>query len=222
MAERVIVKAERRDSRGKNVARRLRAEGRIPVVIYGGHGESVPATVALTDLAAILRSDSGQNTVFSFDIDGAVSDVIFQDRQIDPIRGRLIHADLRRLVKGEKIEMTVAIHLIGEPIGVKEDGGMLEQQMRDLKILCEPALAPDAINVDVSGLRINESIHVSDIAVGEGVEIQAAPEALVASVVYIKEPELEPQIEEGAEPAVEGAEPPAGEQPGGEGGGEES
>ncbi len=219
MAEKVIVKAEQREDRGKTVARRLRASGRVPVVIYGGGGESVAASAAIADLAAILRSDSGQNTVFSFEVDGEAADVIFQDRQVDPIRGRLIHADLRRLVKGEKIEMTVTIHLIGEPLGVKEDGGMLEQQMRELKILCEPALAPDAINVDVTNLRINESVHVSDLTVGEGIEIHVPGDALVASVIYVKEPELAPQVEEGAQPVVEGEAAPEAA-PEGEGGGE--
>ena len=91
---------------------RLRVEGKIPVVVYGGGAESVAAAAELKDLAAILRTDSGVNTVFSLDIDGeGVNDVIFQDRQIDPVRGRLIHADLRRFAKGEKIEMTVPIHL---------------------------------------------------------------------------------------------------------------
>jgi large subunit ribosomal protein L25 len=221
MAEKVIVKAEKRDERGKNVARRLRGLGRVPVIVYGGGGESLAASAALADLAAILRSDSGQNTVFSLDIAGVgESDVIFQDRQIDAIRGRLIHADLRRLVKGEKIEMTVPIHLVGEPIGVKDDGGMLEQQMREIKILCEPANAPDAIDVDVSGLHLNESVHVSDLTVGEGIEIQVAAEAVIASVVYVKEAVLEPQIEEGAQPVVEGEEggAPAAAEPEAEGG----
>ena len=205
MAEKIVVKAEKRDTRGKNEARRMRADGKIPVVVYGGGAEAVSATVDLADLAAILRSDSGQNTVFSFDIAGAeTTDVIFQDRQIDVLRGRLLHADLRRLVKGEKMEMTVNIHLLGEPFGVKEDGGMLEQQMREIKILCEPALAPDSIDVDVSELRVGDSLHVSDLTVAKGIEIHAAEDALVASVIMVKEPELEPQVEEAAAPEVVG------------------
>src|SRR5207302_7918262 len=132
---------------------------------------------------------SGANTVFTFDIDGAdATDVIFQDRQIDPVRGRLIHADLRRLVKGEKIEMTVAILLDGEPIGVKEDGGMLEQAMRDIKVLCEPANAPEGIHVDVSGLRVGESLHISDLKVAEGVEVLGDPDAVIAHVIVVQEP----------------------------------
>src|SRR5262249_1295865 len=96
MAEKFVIKAEARDLRGKNAARRLRTEGKIPVVVYGGEGESEAVTANLADLAAILRSATGHNTVFSLDIDGKAADVIFQDRQIDPIRGRMIHADLRR------------------------------------------------------------------------------------------------------------------------------
>jgi large subunit ribosomal protein L25 len=115
MAEKVIVKAEKREQRGKNDARRLREVGKIPVSIYGGGGETVAAIVELKELAAILRSDTGHNTIFTIDMIGEGSnDVIFHDRQIHPIKGRLIHADLRRLAKGEKIEVTVPIHIIGE------------------------------------------------------------------------------------------------------------
>ena len=145
MAEKVVVKAEKREERGKNVNRRLRVEGKIPVVVYGGGTESVAVTAALSDLAAILRTDAGVNTVFSLDIDGVgTSDVIFQDRQIDAIRGRLIHADLRRIAKGEKIEMTVPIHLIGETEAAKETGAVLTQSLREVKVLCEPARTPES------------------------------------------------------------------------------
>ena len=113
MAEKIVVKAEKREEFGKNVNRRLRADGKVPVVIYGGGTESVSATAPLSELAAIIRSDSGINSVFSIDVAGDINDVIFQDRQVDVITGRLIHADLRRFAKGEKIEMTVQIHVVG-------------------------------------------------------------------------------------------------------------
>jgi len=202
MAEKFTVKAETRETRGKNEARRMRAEGKVPVVIYGGGAESVAASASLAELAAVLRSDGGANTVFSLDISGAgAADVMFQDRQIDPVRGRLIHADLRRLVKGEKIEMTVPITLDGEPIGVTEEGGMLDQSLREVKVLVDPAKAPDSIHVDVSGLKVGDAIHISDLKI-EGGEIHGEPEAVVAHVITLKEPELEPQVEAGAEPAV--------------------
>jgi large subunit ribosomal protein L25 len=210
MAEKIIIKAEKRDQQGKNVNRRLRAEGKIPVVVYGGGTESLAAVADLKDLAAILRTDTGVNTVFSLDIAGeGVNDVIFQDRQIDPIRGRLIHADLRRFARGEKIEMTVPIHLIGEPEALKEEGAVMTQALREIKVLCEPARTPDSIDVDVTGLTSEHAVHVSDLKVGEGIEIHEAPETVVASIVIVREEELEPQLEAGAEPTVVGEETPA-------------
>jgi large subunit ribosomal protein L25 len=212
MAEKVIVKAQKREERGKNINRRLRVEGKIPVVVYGGGGESVAATASLSDLAAILRTDAGVNTVFSLDIDGAgVTDVIFQDRQIDAIKGRLIHADLRRIAKGEKIEMTVPIHLTGEAEGLKEEGAVLSHALREIKVLCEPANTPESIDLDISGLTSDHALHVSDLRVGPGIEIHEAPETVVASIVVVKEPELEPQVEEGVEPEVEGEAPEGAE-----------
>ena len=210
MAEKIVIKAEKREAGGKNVNRRLRADGKVPVVVYGGGTESVAAVAELKDLAAILRTDTGVNTVFSLDIPGeGINDVIFQDRQIDVIRGRLIHADLRRFARGEKIEMTVPIHLIGEPEALKEEGAVMTQALREIKVLCEPAKTPDSIDVDVTGLTSEHAIHVSDLRVGEGIEIHEAPETVVASIVIVQEVELEPQVEAGAEPEVVGDETPA-------------
>jgi large subunit ribosomal protein L25 len=211
MAEKFVIKAEARDLRGKNAARRLRAAGKIPVVVYGGGGESVALTASLSDLAAVLRSRTGHNTVFSLDIEGAgPNDVIFQDRQIDPVRGRMIHADLRRLVAGEKIELTIPLRFVGEPVGVKEENGLFVETMREITALCDPGNVPTAIDVDVSGLHLNESLHISDLKFPEGVEVHEDPETLVASVTFIKEPELESQVAEGAQPEVEGETPAEG------------
>ena len=206
MADKVVVKAEKRDGRGKNDARRLRAAGRVPVSIYGGGGETIAAIAELKDLAAILRSDTGHNTIFTIDMAGeGTNDVIFHDRQIDAIRGRLVHADLRRLAKGEKIEVTVPIHIVGEAAGLNEDGAVLNQAIREIKVLCEPGLIPEFFEVDVTELNVGESFHVSDLKVEKGVEIHEAPESVIASVVVVKEEELEPQTETG-EPEVAGKE----------------
>jgi large subunit ribosomal protein L25 len=206
MAEKVIVKAEVRKDRGKNDARRLRAAGRVPLIVYGGGAETVAASASIKDLAAILRSDSGQNTVFSLDVaDADTSDVMFHDRQIDPLKGRLVHVDLRRLTKGEKIEVTVPIHLIGEAIGLKEEGAILNQQLREIKVLCEPSKIPEFLEIDVENLEMNESVHVSDLKVGEGIEIHEMPETVVASIVLVKEEDLEPTPEaDAAEPELVG------------------
>src|SRR5215470_4464615 len=128
MAEKkeIVVRALRREGRGKNDARRARRNGQVPVTIYGGKGEAVAALAPLSELAAILRSDTGRNTIFTLDVEGIGSEVMFHDRQIDPVRGRLVHADFKRLIKGQKIEATVPLRLVGEAIGVREQAGVLE------------------------------------------------------------------------------------------------
>ena len=195
------VKATQREGRGKNDARRVRREGMVPITVYGGGAETVAAVAQARDLAAILRSESGRNTIFTIEVDGhGESEVMFHDRQIDPVKGRLIHADLTRLVKGQKIEVTVPLHLVGEPIGVKEKQGVLEQIIREIEIRCEPREIPDTLEVDVSNLDVHDTLHVSDIKVSEAVEILTDPEQVIATVGIVKE-EVAPA------PAVEGEEP---------------
>ena len=204
----ITVLATKREGRGKNDARRARREGMVPVSVYGGEGGTVAALAPLRELAAILRSESGRNTIFTLDIEGiGASEVMFNERQIDPIRGRLIHADLTRLVKGQKIEVTVPLHLFGEPIGVREEQGVLEQIIREIEIRCEPREIPDAFNVDVSNLGVHDVLHISDIPVDERIEILNSPDAVIATVGIVKEePVAAPAVEvEGpAEPEVIG------------------
>lgn len=202
------VQAKLRDGRGKNDARRARRDGFVPITVYGGGAETVAAVAPARELAAILRSESGRNTIFTIDVEGiGVSEVMFHDRQIDPVKGRLIHADLTRLVKGQKIEVTVPLHLVGEPIGVKEKQGVLEQIIREVEIRCEPRQIPDSLDVDVTNLDVHELLHVSDIAVGEGVEILTDAEQVIATVGIVKEevaPAVPAEGEEPAEPEVIG------------------
>ena len=204
MAEKkeIVVRATSRDGRGKNDARRARRNGQVPVTVYGGKGETVAALAPASELAAILRSDSGRNTIFTLDIDGiGASEVMFHDRQIDPVRGRLVHADFKRLVKGEKIETTVRLRLVGEPIGVKEHQGVLEQIVRNLDIRCEPRDIPEHIDVDVTNLGVHDVLHVSDIPVTAGVEILAEPETVIATIGMVKEEVVEAPPVEGEAPA---------------------
>jgi large subunit ribosomal protein L25 len=202
------VQAKLREGRGKNDARRARRDGMVPITVYGGGAETVAAVAPARDLAAILRSESGRNTIFSIDVEGVgVSEVMFHDRQVDPVKGRLIHADLTRLVKGQKIEVTVPLHLVGEPFGVKEKQGVLEQIIREIEIRCEPRQIPDSLDVDVSNLDVHELLHVSDIVVGEGVEILTDAEQVIATVGIVKEevaPVVPAEGEEPAEPEVIG------------------
>ena len=195
------IQAKQRDGRGKNDARRARRDGMVPITVYGGGAETVAAVAPLAELAAILRSESGRNTIFTIDVEGVgASEVMFHERQIDPIRGRLIHADLTRLVKGQKIEVTVPLHLVGEPFGVKERQGVLEQVFREIEIRCEPRSIPDSIDVDVSHLDVHDVLHVSDLKVAEGIEILEDSDSVIATVGIVKE-----EVE--AAPVIEGEEP---------------
>jgi large subunit ribosomal protein L25 len=208
MAEReeITVRAEQRTGRGKNDTRRLRARGFVPLTVYGGGGDPVSAAAPLRELAAILRTEAGHNAIFTLDVEGVgPSEVMFLDRQIDPVRGRLVHADLRRLVRGQKIEVTVPLHLVGEPAGVREEGGVLEQIAREIEIRCAPRDIPDSIDVDVSNLHVHEVLHVSDIPADERIEILDAPETVIATVGIVREEPVETPAtaEEGpAEPEV--------------------
>lgn len=209
MAERqeITVRAELRAGRGKNDARRLRARGLVPLTIYGGEGEPVAAAAPLAELAAILRSGAGHNAIFTLDVDGVgPSEVMFLDRQIDPVRSRLVHADLRRLVRGQEIEVSVRLELEGEPEGVREGEGILEQLLREVEIRCRPSIIPDFITVDVSNLGAHEVLHVSDVHVDEGITILTEPETAVATVSVVREEPVEEvaPAEEVSEPEVIG------------------
>src|SRR5713101_4251599 len=182
MAEKkeVTLRAVLREGRGKNDARRARRDGQVPVTIYGGEGGTVAALASLRELAAILRSDSGRNTIFTLDIEGVgASEVMFADRQIDPVRMRLI----------------------GEPIGVREHAGVLEQIVRNVEIRCEPRDIPEVLEVDVTNLGVHEVLHISDIPANEKIEILEDANAVIATVGIVKEEEVVVAPVEGEVPA---------------------
>ena len=204
MAEKkeIIVKATLREGRGKNDSRRARRNGQVPVTIYGGTGEAVTALATLSDLAAILRSDTGRNTIFTVEIEGGeATEVMFAERQIDPVRSRLVHADFKRLVKGQKIEATVPLRLVGEPIGVREEAGVLEQIIREIEIRCQPRDIPEHLDVDVTNLGVHQVLHVSDIPATADVEILTEPDTVIATVSVVKEEVVEVAPVEGEAPA---------------------
>ena len=207
MAEKqeIVVQAQLRTGRGKNDARRARRDGLVPMTVYGGEGGAVSALAQLRDLAKIIRSESGHNTIFTVNVEGVgPSEVMFYDRQVDAIKGKLVHVDLKRLVLGEKVEVTVTIQLDGEPFGVKEEGGHLEQSLRELDIKVSPRDIPEVIHVDVSEMKVGDVLHVSDLKIDEGIEIVSAQDSVVALVMIVRGEEA-PAVEEpeaGGEPEV--------------------
>ena len=194
---------EERAGTGKGVARRLRAGGRMPAVVYGRGKPTRAVSVDPGALASIMRSShSGINTLIDVRLGGAEAVVLVREVQRDPASGRWLHADLYEVDLTRKIQVRVPLHLVGHPIGV-ENGGILDHPLREVEIECLPRAIPDAIELDVSALDVGDSLHVRDLPLPEGTELLSDPDLSVASVVLPKAEEVAPAAAEVA--AVEGA-----------------
>ena len=204
MPEVVIAKA-REGKFNKNAARRVRAAGKIPAVLYGGGQEAVAIELDPKQITRILYSESGHNTIFDVEVSGqALAKAMIVDWQQEPIKDQIIHADLKRIALDKLLTVSVRVKLIGVPVGVKSEGGVLDQVLREVEVECLPADIPSHIDVDVSELKLNDVIRVSDLPHSDKVKYLVDEDATVAHVVAIRE-EAAP-VAEGAEVAVaEGA-----------------
>ena len=227
LTENFNVKAAGRDGRGKNEARRLRKSGSIPAIVYGAGKAPVPVSVDPKQMFRILKSDSGHNTIFDLALDGESTKAMIVDWQTEPIKGALLHIDLKRIAMDKKLTVTVPIVLKGEAYGVKTEGGILEQVLREVEIECLPADIPAHIDVDVTNLHFHDVLRVKDLPHGEGKLdfitdenqtvahviavkeiVEATPEAAAADAAAAPaEPEVikkgKQETEEGAAPAAE-------------------
>ena len=155
MIKDLTINASAREGVGKGPTRRLRAQGMIPAAVYGEGTEAVAVAVNAKEIATILRSETGHNTIFKLALpngDDEPATVIIKDYQVDPVRGRLLHADLFRLSMTTATRVEVSIETFGEPPGVKSEGGILELQLRDIEVECLPGDIPEHLKVDVSNL----------------------------------------------------------------------
>lgn len=203
------LKIEKRDKTGKSETKRLRKDGKIPVIIYG-HGEKTDhAMVSKKDLKSYLHEHKEEIIKLGA---GKGKNVVVKEIQYDPITGKPIHIDFMYIHKGEKLKISIPIILDSTPVGVKE-GGILEQWVREVEIECLPKDIPDEIRIDVGRLKIGESLHIKDLSVGEGVNILLPPEEAFVSVmpprreevrVVVEEEEAEEEVEEGIEEKTEG------------------
>ena len=201
----ITITATVREGIGKGFARRLRAQGQIPAAVYGEGKDAVAVAVNAKELAQILRSDTGHNTIFKLAIgDTEPSTVIIKDWYVDPIKGKLLHADLLRLSMTEVTRVKVSIDVEGEPVGVKMEGGILEFELREVEVECLPGDIPERFTIDVSGLQIGEHVTVADLTYDrDKVKILTDEHLNVAGV-------LAPRLAEEAAPAAEdetGSEP---------------
>jgi large subunit ribosomal protein L25 len=201
-----VVSARARDEKGKNANRRLRAQGLIPGVIYGAKKEAIAVSVSPKHIGAILRSASGENTLFDVELEGNRRKVILKEFQVEPIKGRLLHADFFEVALDKPIEVSVHVEIQGVPVGVKTQGGILDFVTRELDIECLPADIPDKIPVDVSALEIGKHLRVSDLKLSDKLTVLTDPDVVVVHVVA-------PRLEEEVAPAAEAAAPVEGTEP---------
>lgn len=182
--EKIVLTAQIREKAGKGVARSLRRNQMVPAVLYS-HGKSMPIAMGNKDVTKVLNAEGGEHALISLKLDGAKDKAerlaLIKDYQMDPINGALIHVDLMEVAMNEKVKVSVAVHIVGASIGVKE-GGIFQYGARNLEIECLPNQIPDSIEVDIAALKINESLHVRDIKVAEGVKILTDPDATVATI----------------------------------------
>jgi large subunit ribosomal protein L25 len=177
--------AVKRDSRGKNEARRLRVTGQIPAVIYGGPGRATEAiTIDPKALMRILHTDAGVNTLIALDVEGeGATRVLVKEYLLDPVRHSLLHVDFYRVAMDKLLEVTVQIVLKGEPKGVKQQGGVLDFLHREIEVQCLPADIPEHIEVDVSDLLIGQSVRVRDLPETTAWKVLGDPELMLVHVV---------------------------------------
>jgi large subunit ribosomal protein L25 len=207
MAEKIVVEGSPRATRGKNEARRLRLAGKLPAVLYGGKGGSIALAVNTRQVGAILRSESGHNTLFQVDLGGKHEPAILKDWLVDPVSGNLLHVDLLRVAMDVRMKVKVPVHTFGEPSGVKVQGGVFEVVTREVEIECLPADIPTEFRVDVSGLALNAQLRASELPLDTAkMKLITEPERVLAHVVTLKVEEEKP-VEAVAADAATPAEP---------------
>ena len=216
MAEKIVVEAAPRESRGKNEARRLRVTGKVPAILYGAKGEALSLAVSAKQLGQILRSTTGHNTLFQVALAGKEQPAIVKDWQVDPVSGNLLHVDLLRVAMDVRMRVKVPVHTFGEAQGVKVQGGVFETVTREVEIECLPAEIPTEFRLDVTNLPpplfdatkmklVTEAERVIAHVVALRVEEEKPADAVAAEAATPAEPEVikkgkkEVEGEEGAE-----------------------
>lgn len=191
MKKDITVAAEVRTSRGKNEARRTRSAGKIPAVVYGAYQDPIAVAVNPRDILQIVHSNTGYNTIFTLAIAGGESTpVMVVDHQNDPVKNTLLHADLKRIDLTRRIRVTVPIHIVGEPKGVKTQGGHLEVVIRTVEVECLPDEIPENFTIDMTEMMLNDARRASDLPLTGSMKLLSPPEALLAHVIALRAEEV--------------------------------
>ena len=206
MVKDIVVAAEVRASRGKNEAHRTRRAGQIPAIIYGAPSDPVAVSVSPREISKIIHSNTGYNTIFKLEIAGGeTTPVMLVDRQVDPIRGTLLHADFKRIDLTKRIRVNVPVTTVGEAKGVKVQGGLLEVITRAIEIECLPDDIPEKFVVDVTELMIGQAKRASDVALTGSMKLVSSPDTVIAHSVALRAEEVAATPEAAAATPVAGA-----------------
>jgi large subunit ribosomal protein L25 len=210
--ETFTVEGSVREGRGKGPARRTRLTGMVPAVLYGGKKESISLAVNAKQVARILRSETGHNTIFTVQVaDGDAEKAMVRDWQVDPVSGKLLHVDLFRIAMDVRMRVMVPVHTFGEPQGVKMQGGVFETVTREVEVECLPGDIPEEFKVDVSGMLIGKQLRAADLPFDpQKIKLLTDPTRVIAHVVVLKkEPEVMKKGKKEEEGEGEAAEAPA-------------
>lgn len=203
----LTINCEKRESTGKNAARRIRREGKLPAVLYGAGTESIALSVDKKDIFGILKSESGENTLFKLSLDGTFRDVMIKDLQQDVVSDKVLHVDFIQVALDKAIRVTVPVVLIGEAVGVKAEGGFVDFITREVDISCLPKDIPESIEVDISDLHLNQSIKVENAPRVGGATYETDPQIVIA-MVHAPGVEEAPAVEEEEEGVMAEGEQP--------------
>ncbi|HIJ60266.1 MAG TPA: 50S ribosomal protein L25 [Nitrospirae bacterium] len=195
--ERFLLNVEIRNKTGKGVARSLRRNGFIPAVVYRA-GTSMPIIVNKKEAISFITRSAGEQVVVNLNFGNDIKQAIMKDYQVDPVDSSLLHADFQEILATEEIKVNVHLIIKGEAIGVKRDGGILQQALREIEILCLPDKIIGHIDVDVTNLKINQSIHVRDLKLPDGIKILTDADEVIVTVTTLRE-ETTTTVPEGQE-----------------------
>jgi large subunit ribosomal protein L25 len=202
-----VLEAQTREPGTKNHARRVRRDGKIPAVVYGAGKDSVPVTVDPRVVTRILNSETGHNSIFDLALNGETAKAMIVDWQYEPIKGALLHVDLKRIAMDQKLHVRVPIMLKGEAEGVKTQGGILEHVLREVEIECLPQDIPTGIEVDVSHLVFGKVLRVEDLPKSDKLKVLTDANRPVALIISVKEEAAPTPEAVAAEAAAAPAEP---------------
>jgi len=201
------IKAEKREVFGKNASRRLRKEGMVPVILYGSNEVNVPLTLEKEVHFKILRSETGENTVFEVSFNSETRNAMIKDLQLDPVSDEILHADLIQIAMDKVVRVSVPVVTVGDAVGVKTEGGFVDFITREIEVECLPKDIPEHIEIDISHLHLRQSFKVGDVNVSEGIKLIADPDSMLIHIELPAKEEIEIEKEEEEEVISEEEEP---------------